>query len=367
MPPVSEEGSKEGSEQQVVARPVTHAPVAAMSVFAGAEDRPVFVGACPRSGTTLLRTMLNSHPDLALPLETRFLMEAWSARTRFGDLSDEGRRRELARWIFRSQRTRWRRLGVERRAAITRLVAAPPTIGSLLGTCFVMYAEGQGKPRWGDKRPMYDQHLDAIFAMFPDAQFVHLVRDPRAAAASIRRAGWGGGGVVAPTELWGRSLRAVDVWRRRLASDQLLEIRYEDLVTEPRATLQGVCGFLGLATDGVDRMLAFHEGPDVPRAKHHWQVSRPVTAASLRGWQSALSAPEVAFVERALGAQMRRYGYQPEAAGTRVPKDLWREFLRRRCKRTAITARDASREAMRRLAYRQPTAARLTSGQRSDG
>ncbi|MQA87837.1 MAG: hypothetical protein GEV03_25240 [Streptosporangiales bacterium] len=139
-----------------------------------------------------------------------------------------------------------------------------------------------GKPRWGDKRPMYDQHLDAIFAMFPDAQFVHLVRDPRATVASVRRVGWSGGDVVAPTELWGRSLRAVDAWRGRLAPDQLLEIRYEDLVMEPRATMERVCGFLGLAAEGIDNMLAFHEHGDIPQNRHHWQVSRPVTAASVR-------------------------------------------------------------------------------------
>ncbi|MQA87558.1 MAG: sulfotransferase [Streptosporangiales bacterium] len=356
MPSVSEDG---------VTRPAVPAIVGEPSVFAGARDRPVFVGACPRSGTTLLRTMLNSHPELALPLETRFLMEAWEARASFGDLSDADRRRQLARWIFRRKRTRWHRLGVDQRPAIARLVSAPPTIGSLLGTCFLMYAEHHGKPRWGDKRPMYDQHLDAIFAMFPDAQFVHLVRDPRATVASVRRVGWSGGDVVAPTELWGRSLRAVDAWRGRLAPDQLLEIRYEDLVIEPRATMERVCGFLGLAPEGIDSMLAFHERGDVPQNRHHWQVSRPVTAASVRGWEKTLDAPEVAFVERALGAQMRRYGYPFEADGVRVPDELRRAFLRRRCMRTAIRARDAARETALSLTYRRPVAARLTSGQRA--
>ncbi|MGH3319066.1 MAG: sulfotransferase family protein [Streptosporangiaceae bacterium] len=336
----------------------------APSPFAGAGDRPVFIGACPRSGTTLLRTMLNCHPELAIPRETRFLMEAWQTRATFGDLSDPAHRRRAARWVFRRGQTRWQRLGVDRRQAIARLVSAPPTIGSLLGTCFLMYAEQRGKPRWGDKRPMYAQHLDAIFAMFPDAQFVNVVRDPRATVASIRRLGWSDGDVVPPTELWSRSLRAIDGWRGRLAPDQLLEIRYEELVTEPRPTLERVCEFLGLAPEYIEDMLAFHASADVPRNKYHWRVSQPVTASSARGWEKTLRPEEVALVERAAGAAMRRYGYPLEAGGVDVPRELWRTFARRRRRRAAIHLRDAAHETARGFSYRRPVAARLTGGQR---
>lgn len=192
-----------------------------VSSFAGDAHRPVFVGGCPRSGTTLLRTMLDSHPDLAMPRETRFLLETWERRRAFGDLSDPDNRRRLARSVFRRTGSKAGRLGVPRRSAIAVLTAAPPTIGSLLGACFAQYAERHNKIRWGDKRPIYVLHLDAIFAMFPNAQFINLIRDPRGVVASIHKLGWFGRDTIPAVDWWGRSLRAADTWRNRLRPDAM--------------------------------------------------------------------------------------------------------------------------------------------------
>lgn len=334
-----------------------------LSPFAGAPDRPVFVGACPRSGTTLLRSMLDSHPALAMPRESRFLVDAWQQRDRFGDLSDAANRRRFAEWIFRNKATRPGRFGTDPDEAIERLVAAPPTLGSLSGTPFVLYAERHGKARWGDKRPHYAQQIPALFAMFPDAQFINVVRDPRACAASIRKLGWFGGDVALAAELWGRARRAVDACRGRLARDQFLEIRYEDLVTDPGGTLETICGFLGLPASEIPRMLDFHRDTDVPENRFHWRVSQPVTQAAVRGWEDVLGPQEAALVERVTAREMRRYGYEPAAAGERVPPELWWRFARRRAATRLSQARHGARETRLRVTYRHPVAARLTSAQ----
>ncbi len=208
----------------------------ALSKFAPQLDRPVVIGGCPRSGTTLLRTMLHCHPEIAIPRETRFVLESWLQRTKFGDLEDVANRRRLASWIFERKESQANRLGLDEEEAIERLVAAPPTLGSLLATCFVMYAERNGKPRWGDKRPMYATRLSAIWDLFPNAQFIHVVRDPRACVASVRKLGWYNGKVAPALELWERSIHTVNAWRPKLSADQLLEVKYEDLVTAPEAT-----------------------------------------------------------------------------------------------------------------------------------
>jgi sulfotransferase family protein len=319
--------------------------------------RPVFVGGCPRSGTTLLRTMLNSHPDLALPRETRFVLETWARRAEFGDLSEAANRRRLARSIFRRRRTHGDRLEVRPRRGVTSLIAAPPTIGSLLGTCFALYAESHGKARWGDKRPMYVLHLDAIFAMFPDAQFINLVRDPRSVVASIRKLGWFGGDVVPAVDLWERSVRAADAWRDRLRPDQFLDVRYEDLVSGSRDTLRRVCDFLRLDPRGIGKMLAFHETNDVPENRYHWQVSRPASTASLRGWEKTLSRQEIALVEHANARTMRRYGYPPVAGHEHAGLSRRRALAGRRLRSRVFVLRRAARGAARRLSYRYPVAA----------
>jgi hypothetical protein len=81
---------------------------------------------------------------------------------------------------------------------------------------------------------MYARYLDAVFSFFPDTQFVNIVRDPRAAVASMRKLGWFEGHIAPGVGLWDRSLRAVEPWRDSLYDDQFYDLRYEDLVDPAR-------------------------------------------------------------------------------------------------------------------------------------
>jgi hypothetical protein len=332
------------------------------SKFVGHPDRPVIIGACPRSGTTLLRTMLNSHPDLAMPRETRFVIEAWQRRKEFGDLHRAGNRRRLARWIFKRQKSLARRLGLDPQKAVERLVAAPPTLGSMLATCFVMYAEKHDKPRWGDKRPKYAAQIAAVWDLYPNAHFVNVVRDPRACAASMRKLGWYDGRLAPAVELWQRAIETVDGWRPRLAADQLLEVRFEDLVAAPEEALAGIVTFAGLAADenAVARMLRYHERKEVRSERYHANVARPPDPTRVSGWTDVLETAEIAFVEDATRPLMRRYGYEPVADGVSAPGELLRELRNRRRRQVAARRKLAWNDRIQKLVtHRQPLAARL--------
>jgi len=335
------------------------------SAYAGRPDRPVFVGACPRSGTTLLRTMLHNHPSLAMPRETRFALVAWDRRAAFGDLADPANRQGFVDWLMGMKRSGVRRITRDRALLSARLLAAPPTLGSLVGTCFALFAEQHGVSRWGDKRPIYAQHLRAIYSMFPDAQFVNVIRDPRGAVASIRKVGWFGGDVAKGVELWSRSVAAVDARRSRLAADQMYEIRYEDLVAEPEDQLERLAGFLGLDPSGVASMMRFHERPDVPSQRYHPLLSSPVSTTATRTWESVLAPEEVALVEKVCAGAMRRYGYEPVAGGAAAPEDLRRRFVEARRRARRVQLRRTLSLARTQLTYRHPVAAVHAAGGRS--
>lgn len=311
----------------------------------------------------MLRSMLNGHPELALPHETWFVVAAWEKRPAFGDLREEANRRKLAEFIV-ERKVHVDRLGVPRTQAIERLVAAPPTIGSVLGTYFAMYAERHGKPRWGDKRPQYVFRLRALFAMWPDAQFINVIRDPRSSVASMRKLGWFGYDVVPAVELWRRSTRAADLWRRRLRADQFIDVRYEDLVTQPVEALARLCAFAGLpAGDALAPMLAFHERNDVRNEKYHALLSKPVTAARVSGWQGLLAEEELAFIENVARRSMRRFSYAPVAGGTRADADMVRAYRKLSRQRQEMRGRRVLVDAHRQyLTYRQPVASQLVMG-----
>jgi hypothetical protein len=276
--------------------------------------------------------MLNSHPEVAMPRETRFVLEAWGRRREFGDLQRAENRQKLARWIFMRDGSLAPRLGLDREQAVDRLVEAAPTLGSVLGTCFVLYARKHRKRRWGDKRPRYAARMKAVWDLFPNAQFINVIRDPRACVASMRRIGWWDGDLVNAVELWEHSVRTVEEWRPRLARDQLLDVEYESLVSDPRATLGAIAEFAGLnaGDEAIERMLGYHRRKEVRSARFAANLSRPPDPERVSAWKQALTGEEVALVEDAAGSWMSRYGYEPVAGGGTPPGQLLRDLRARR-------------------------------------
>ena len=137
---------------------------------------PLIVLGVGRSGTTLLRVMLDRHTTLAIPYETVFgpqLVHRHRRRPKLEEVLDDlGRLRTLYDWGIAPEDVRPR-------------LHEGMTTGAAIAAIFETYAERQGKPRWGDKTPLYMQQLPLLERLFPDAIWVHLVRDGRDAALSF--------------------------------------------------------------------------------------------------------------------------------------------------------------------------------------
>ncbi len=199
---------------------------------------PMVVGV-GRSGTTLLRLMLDAHPGLAIPAETGFLVPV-AALAGSGD--------EAREELFRTATSfpNWPDLAVPVelfRAELDRLEPFTLTAGC---RCFYhLYARLHGKPRAGDKTPPYALHLGAIHALLPEARFVHIVRDGRDVARSFRGLWFSPGDEI---ETLARTWRDTILTARRLAErvPHYLEVRYEDLIREPETVLRRVCAFAEL-------------------------------------------------------------------------------------------------------------------------
>lgn len=333
--------------------------------------RPLLIGACPRSGTTLLRSLLNNHPDLAIPAETDFVLPLWRARVRHGDLRRESNRRELAHWIFHTEGHGGRRIrakglaeqDVTRDEAIERVVTAGTTLGSLLAACFAMYANSHGKQRWGDKRPAYAGHVGTLMRLFPDAQFINVVRDPRGAAASLISLGWHRRreATAAAAATWAMSVHRVDQAAKRLRPDQLMDVRYEDLVADPEATLARICTFASLpGGPAIDQMLsADRGGRERFREGWHDKLKQPIGTDPVIAWRDRLRPRQIALVEHAAGSELARWGYRPFDGPTPEPSAAQLTRLRKHVElREAKWAREDRTELKRRIRYRRPVAAR---------
>lgn len=301
-------------------------------------ERPIIVLGCPRSGTTLLQLMLHSHPRIAIPPENRFVLPAYYERASFGDLNDPENRRALARRITRKG-TLFPDYGLRRSAVVRRVVAGEPTVGSAVGTVLRAYAEQFDKPRWGDKRPGYVQHIPEILAMFPDARIVQIVRDPRACVASLLRMRWWRQGVPGAVATWSESYDYGRAAEQRLGPEGYFRLRYEDLLDDPESELRALCAFLDEDFDPA--MLDPRDTAQVAlplRKTWHDRARTAPVGPSEQTWSETLQPEQLALCEFVLGERMRSDGYEP--IGSNRPS-------------LAARAGYARVAAMRRLAHRK--------------
>jgi Sulfotransferase family len=326
-------------------------------------DRPIIVLGCPRSGTTLLQVMLHSHPRIAIPPETRFLLPAYRNRLRFRSLEAPANRRALGRFIARTRGNRFGDLGLERRKTIRQIVKGPPTLGSALGIVFRGYAERFDRPRWGDKRPAYHHYIEAIMRLFPDAQIVHIVRDPRDCVASITRMPWWDRDSYHAVSAWAQSIDHTDEAARKWPG-AITRVQYELLVADPETELKALCAALG---EQYDPAMAEPERVApiaVPDRKHwHGYTRQSPTTQRVGRWRADLEPWEVALCETVLGDRMQRFGYEPTGAG-RPPLEHLARFARAHAARKLVREKRLVHDRWIRRREQNPVAAVLTAGQR---
>jgi hypothetical protein len=279
-------------------------------------DRPVFLVGFPRSGTTLLRLMLHSHPRIAMPHETGFLPEAYLERKRFGDLTQEANRRRLARFIVERKASRFHLLGLDPAVVTERIVSAPPTLGSALAAVYSAYAERFGKPRWGDKRPSLVRWIDVVLRLFPDAQIINIVRDGRDPIASLLDMPWNTKDMYYWVAHWCAAVDAAARAQKRLPADSYCQVRYEDLVASPEAELRRLCDYLGETYDPAMTEPNRLAETIVPRSKSWHQRTRdPVTTTRIGTWAQRLEPWQIQVCEAAMGERLRSLGYELSGAG----------------------------------------------------
>jgi hypothetical protein len=310
----------------------------------------------------MVQLMLHAHARIAIPPESRFLLTAYARRHTWGDLRDESRRRALADWIVATPS--FGDLGLGPVLTADSIAAAPPTLGSALGTVFRLYADRFGKPRWGDKRPAYLRHLPEILRLFPDAQIINIVRDGRDCVASLKEAPWSPTEFGRLVDFWARSADASLRACRTYPPDVYHQVRYEDLVADPERHLRVLCEFLGEDYDPAMAEPSRQAAVAVPGYKTwHTRTHQAVTTARVRSWQERLTADEIERCEAVFGPRLERFGYEQSAAVK--PDRVAHAWLATRDRLGPVRRLAEDVIATVRTGNRVPElAARLTTGQR---
>lgn len=274
---------------------------------------PIFVTGFKRSGTTLLGSIIDRHPRIAIFVESFFIPQYHYGQVAFWPLSNEANRLKLARAIATEPSARANRLTLDE-SVIRDLPRGE--LQDIIDAMMTSWAQGRGKARWGDKSPGYITKMPVLSRMFPDARFVHIIRDGRDVWLSVRRLGWD----------WDVTEVACD-WRSSVSkarrfgsaiSDRYLEVRYEDLLRRPEETLRQITAFVG--EDYDPRMLQpSADGPANPALSSWPGVNEPIDASNFGKWRTRLGEEETAIFELLAGDLLERLGYglSPHSLGPR--------------------------------------------------
>lgn len=284
------------------------------------QPAPFIVGV-GRSGTTLLRIMLDAHPDMAIPSETHVIPRLAALEGASGDL-----RKRFVHTLTAGPTWSDIPLEMSEIAAAMRQID-PFEITEAVRTLYCLYADKQGKRRWGDKTPQYHRHMRRIAALLPEARFVHIIRDGRDVAVSGRKLWFGPGeSMRAQATNWARSIRASRQQARYL--EHYLEVFYEDLVRQPEKTLRRICEFVELPFD--PRMLTYYRRAgqrlaeiDERRDRHgsliasshmrraiHARVQLPPDDSRIGRWKNEMSEQEHAEFLEVAGNMLRDLEYE---------------------------------------------------------
>lgn len=279
----------------------------------------LFIVGCQRSGTTVLQRVVNAHPRVAVINQSCWIPDYFEART---GLTPEGLvtpaliPQVLGQKQFRKG---LRKVGIGREELEGLRGDGPVSYAAYVTRLFDLFGRARGKDLVGDKTPRYVRSMRTLHALWPEARFVHLIRDGRDVGLSTlskrkktalpRRAfaTWGDHPVITAALKWEWNVRLGREAGQVLGPERYYELRYENLVARPAEECTRLCAFLGIAY--AEDMLHFDRARTKAKpgldAKKAW---RPITPG-LRDWRTQMSADDQARFEAAAGDLLDELGY----------------------------------------------------------
>ena len=254
---------------------------------------PFFLVGSQRSGTTLLRLMLQHHPDIECAPEFEFLVEKMTPEEGYPEIS------EYCDWLETN------RIFVPHKLTLDRSLTYPQLVKSFM-------AEFGARSNKGRLGATCHKHFDRLLRIWPEAKLVHLLRDGRDVARSCIGMGWAGN-VWHGAQRWLDAEKLWDVVQRRARSENLYQLRYEDLIKDPEGELAKLCEFLG--SEYSPAMMDYEKASS---------YSRP-DPGLVEQWRRKLSSDELGLLEQRIGSRLRERGY-PESGVPAVRVGMLRLF-----------------------------------------
>jgi len=215
---------------------------------------------------------------------------------------------------------------------------------TILSELYSAYASQYGAQRWGDKTPFYVDHIEEIAAMFPSAQFIHIIRDGRDVALSMKRAYTKSRYFYMDTyyaaRLWKRRLLEASRKGRLLGTQRYIEVRYEDLVSNPEPCIRSICDYLG------EEYHPSMKDPHLTASKHHHSkgihssTRKPPSQVSIGRWRRDMPSSDQRLFQAVAGDLLAKNKYEVLELGQASAAEIVRRSLLKLKYHTLILGRE---------------------------
>jgi Sulfotransferase family len=263
----------------------------------------VFMLGCDRSGTTLLRTLLNRHPQVLItyeapaPIVLRDAFATGGGEAAIAALRTFPQHSEVD-W---EQVTLW----------LSEVEA--PALADVIALVYRTHLEKTGKSIWGDKTPAYTGFVDDLSEMFPNSVFIHVVRDPRAVAYSWMPTDWGPNTPFHAGREWDKRVSEATRALSKLPSSRAFTVRYEDLLSQPETVLCEACQVIGVQFTAELLDYGRDETATLPGEYFqllHARSQRAIDPTRIERWRE-MPASSMTHIEASTWDLMQEFRYQP--------------------------------------------------------
>jgi hypothetical protein len=287
------------------------------------ETGPIFIGGLDRCGKTTLRAFLQSHPNISIPAVGSNMWTYFY--NQYGDLNQTKNFERCLDAMLHYKHVQFLEPDAER---IRReFWEGEPTYARLFALFQLQHAEREGKPRWGDQTGVIERYAGQIFAAYPAARMLHMIRDPRDRYAGSLALSPNGkaraGGAVArwiyTTTLANRNLKKYP--------GRYMTVRFEDMVYETEQTIRKVCAFLGeeFHPEMLDMPGAPEHRDKLIRRSHGDPEKSPLSPQYVGIYRQEVPALEIAFMQGMTRRSLSQFGYTRKLLG--FSSREWTQYL----------------------------------------
>lgn len=252
---------------------------------------PIFILGCPRSGTTLLASLLK-HSCYGEPVETHFITKYYRKLDCYSPLDNKDNFKHIIRDILKERAVMQWKLQIDLDKFYNEL--AKISYQDIVNKICMLRAEHKGYKSWGDKTPHYFRNLDILYKLFPDSRYIYIVRDGRDVALSLLEKPWGPNNILTCARLWKEYNAPNDIIKELKNMGHLYFVRYEDLLDNAERIMPEVYKFLDEE---------YNEG------KMQGLIGR-IRKGNYGKWKTKMDTRQIKLFENIAANTLKRFGYE---------------------------------------------------------